>query len=144
MAACPEETYLSCPTDRGDYLEVCIGSDAFTYAYGPKGAPELSLSVPMSAGTVTPWPGVGRAIWSAVGFPNAGYTYEVWNSVDRDPDNINPMGGVNVLQGDAMIAQIVCLPGTVTAAAFTLEDAMAGAGYCWDFDSRTWSRGACN
>lgn len=143
LAACPQETYLACPVGEGRYLEVCIGANAFTYAFGPLGKPELTLSVSMAAGTVTPWPGIGRAIWSSVGFPNEGYTYEAWSSVDRDPDNVNPQGGVNVLQGDAMLAQFTCLPGTVDSPAFVLEDAMAAAGYCWNYDQRAWSRGNC-
>lgn len=143
MADCPGQTFLSCPVDGGRWLEVCIGADAFTYAFGPRSAPDLALSVPMAAGTVAPWPGVGSAIWSSVGFPNAGYVYEVWSSVDRNPDNANPQGGVNVMQGDTMLAQITCQPGTVTSPAFMLEDAMAAAGWCRNLDAQRWQRGGC-
>jgi hypothetical protein len=143
-ATCPQDTFLSCPVDGTNRLEVCIGNGAFTYAFGPAGRPDLSLSEPMAAGTVAPWPGVGSAIWSSVSFRNGAYTYEVWASVDRNPDDANPQGGVNVLQGESMIAQRTCLPGTVTAPAFMLEDAMAAAGYCWNLDARVWGRAPCN
>lgn len=143
MAQCPQQTFVSCPVGGGDWLEVCIGGGGFTYAFGPRQAPELALAVPMAAGTVTPWPGVGSAIWSSVGFPNGGYTYEVWSSVDRNPDAPNPQGGVNVLRGDDLLAQFTCEPGTVSTPAFTLEDAMAGAGFCWDLETRAWLQGQC-
>lgn len=143
MADCPAQTFVSCPVGGNDRLEVCISGDTFTYAFGPAGRPELSLSVPMSAGTVAPWPGVGSAIWSSVSFHNGGYTYEVWASVDRNPDDANPQGGVNVLQGDAMLAQRTCQPGTVDTPAFMLEDQMADAGYCWNLDARVWVQGKC-
>jgi hypothetical protein len=143
LADCPGQTFVSCPVGGDRWLEVCIGAEDFTYAFGPRGAPELRLSVPMSAGTVTPWPGVGRAIWASVGFPNAGYTYEVWGSVDRVPDNPDPSARVNVLQGEDLLAQIPCLPGTVEAPAFVLEDAMAERGFCWNLTARRWQRGVC-
>lgn len=143
MAECRQETFLSCPVGGNDWLEVCIGGDSFSYAFGPAGAPELQLTAPMAAGPVTPWPGVGSAIWSAVVFQNGGYAYEVWSSIDRNPDHENPQGGVNVLRGEAMLAQFTCLAGTVTTPAFTLEDAMAEAGYCWNLDTRVWDTGTC-
>jgi len=143
QAACPQETYISCPLEGGKYLEVCISGSRFTYDFGSQGAPDLSLAVAMAAGTVTPWPGFGRSIWASVGFPNDDFTYEVWASVDRDPEAIDPSGGVNVLRGEEMIAQFTCRPGTVTAPAFVLEDAMAAQGFCWDFSTRTWAEGAC-
>lgn len=143
MADCRQQTFLSCPVGGNDRLEVCIDTGSFSYAFGPTGAPELRLSVPMAIGPVTPWPGVGSAVWSAVSFTNGGYTYEVWSSVDRNPDAANPQGGVNVLRGEAMLAQFTCLPGTVSAPAFVLEDAMAAAGYCWNFEVRAWNMGKC-
>jgi len=143
-AACKGATFLFCPVGNGDQLEVCITDGAFTYAFGPQGAPELQLSVPMAAGTVTPWPGIGRAIWSSVTFTNGGYAYEAWSSVERSPDGGPAEGGVTVMRGQQTLATLTCLPGTVTSAAFVLEDAMASANYCWDFDNLRWLPGTCN
>ncbi|MCX7643989.1 MAG: hypothetical protein N2Z62_01680 [Rhodobacteraceae bacterium] len=138
------EVVLSCAVDGGRRLEVCALADRFTYRFGPPGAPELALEVPMSAGTVTPWPGVGRAISSSVGFPVDGYLYEVWTSVERAPVAAEPWGGVVVSRGAAEVARRDCLPGTVEGPAFVLEDAMAAAGWCWDRSALLWRRdGAC-
>lgn len=148
QAACPAETFLSCPVEGGKQVEVCIqpgnfaGDGSFTYTFGPAEKPELDLSVPMAAGTVTPWSGVGRAIWASVGFPNAGYRYEVWHSFDRLDEDSGLEAGVNVLQGEDVVAQLVCEGGEI-APVFTLEDAMAAAGYCWDLDESGWGRGDC-
>ncbi|NGQ89767.1 hypothetical protein G5V65_02580 [Rhodobacter sp. HX-7-19] len=142
-AACIGETYLDCPTTDGRRIEACIGAEDFTYRLGQPGSWELELSVPISAGTVTPWPGVGGSIWSSVGFPNAGYLYEVWASVDRNPDDINPSGGVIVLKGEEIVARLECASGTVTTPAFVLEDAMAMRGWCYDLTSFSWQKGSC-
>jgi hypothetical protein len=142
-AACVGETYLDCPTDDGRRIEACIGTDDFTYRFGKPESWELQLSVPMSAGTVTPWPGVGGSIWSSVGFPNAGYIYEVWSSVDRNPDDINPSGGVIVLKGEEIVGRLECASGTVTTPAFVLEDAMAIRGWCYDLTDFIWQKGGC-
>ena len=78
------------PTTDGRQIEACIGTDSFLYRFGKPEAWELELSVPMEAGTVTPWSGIGGSIWSSVGFPNDGYLYEVWASVDRNDETANP------------------------------------------------------
>jgi hypothetical protein len=137
FAACPGETYLDCPVGKGRQLEVCVVGQAFTYRFGPVGRPELSLTVPMRDGTVTPWPGVGSAIWSSVRFPNADVEYEAWVSVERDPDG-SASGGVTVLRGEETLVALECLPGSVTTPAFVLEDAMAAGGYCWDLQDFIW------
>lgn len=143
LAACPGQTFVSCPVGGGRWLEVCIGAEGFTYAFGPRAAPELRLSVPMAAGTVTPWPGVGRAIWASVAFANGGHVYEVWSAIDRLTEGGAPTAGVNVLRGEALLARIECHPGTAPAAAFVLEDAMAAAGWCWGIEAQRWRRGGC-
>jgi len=149
MADCRAETFVSCDVGDGRRLEVCINpgnmtqGGTFTYSFGPEGAPELQLMTPMSAMTVQPWSGVGRAIWAAVGFPNDEYRYEVWHSLDRLTENAVMEAGVNVMQGDAPIASFACQPGGIIAPAFALEDAMAAAGYCWNTGSFAWQRGTC-
>lgn len=141
-AACEGETYLNCPTEDGRQILACIGKDSFSYRFGPADTPELALSVPIEAAVVTPWPGIGGAIWSSLGFPNNGYVYEVWASVARNADEAAATGGVTVMQGDKTLASLTCAPGTARSAAFVLEDAMAARGYCFDFDKRSWFKGA--
>lgn len=147
-ATCPVETFVSCSVSGGKQIEVCIqpgnfaGDGGFTYTFGAAGAPELRLSVPMSAGTVTPWSGVGRSIWASVGFPNAGYEYEVWHSFDRLDEDGGLNAGVNVLQGEDVVAELTCIAGEI-APVFTLEDTMAAAGYCWNRDRFHWQRSDC-
>ncbi len=148
QAACPGETFLSCTVGNGKHVEVCIqpgdsaGKGSFTYTFGPKGAPELSLSVPMSAGTVTPWSGVGRSIWASVSFPNDGYDYEVWHGFDRLDEDAGLEAGVNVLQAEKLVASLTCTGGEI-APVFTLEDTMESAGYCWNREASRWQRGDC-
>lgn len=147
-AACTAETLISCPIGSGKHLEVCIepegaeGEAQFTYTFGPKNRPELNLAVPMSAGTVTPWSGVGGAIWSTVSFPSKGFEYEVWHSFDRsDEEEADLQGGVTVRRGEALIAELSCNGGEI-APMFTLEDSMEQAGFCWNSDESKWHR-AC-
>lgn len=144
-AACPGETLLSCTVGNGKHLEVCIepegpeGEGQFTYAFGLKNRPEMSLSIPMSEGTVTPWSGIGGAIWGSVRFPNKGFEYEVWHSFDRSDEDSDLRGGVTVRRGDTQIAELVCNGGEI-APMFTLEDSMEAAGYCWDANQSQWYR----
>lgn len=148
QAACPVETFLSCRVEGGKQIEVCIqpgnfiGDGSFTYTFGTTAAPELSLSVPMSAGTVIPWSGVGRAIWAAVRFPNVGYDYEVWHSFDRLDPEAELRAGVNVWHGEEMVADHTCTGGEI-GPVFTLEDSMAAAGYCWNREGFHWQRDDC-
>ncbi|SFI63671.1 hypothetical protein [Albimonas pacifica] len=145
-AACAGETVVSCPIGERR-LEVCLeASDppAFTYAYGPPGAPELTLREPLSAGTVMPWTGVGRSLWEAVAFRAGAYRYEVWHSLDRLTEDAPLEAGVSVLKGERLVASLTCRPGpgTVVAPIFTLSDAMIEAGWRWDLDARAWRRDA--
>lgn len=151
VADCAGETFLSCPIEgRADHLEVCIEPGAFTYAFGPRGAPELRLTARMQDGPVTPWPGVGRAIWSAVIFKNEGYAYEVWASVDRmvvdETGTEAPVeAGVSVLQGEATVARLACAPGTADTDPYRLSDAMYENGWCWEIADHLWRKGTdCN
>ena len=147
-ADCATQTFFSCRVENGKQLEVCIDPDAFagtggfSYSFGPPGAPELRLQVPMAAGTVTPWNGVGREIWETVGFPNGDYLYEAWHSVERNADNAAAMAGVNVLRGTDLVARLTCV-GRPDAQFFVLVDAMAAAGWCWDIATQRWGRGIC-
>ncbi len=144
MAACASQTIVSCPIGERR-LEVCLEpSDppAFSYAYGPPGAPELTLRAPLSAGTVMPWTGVGRSLWEAVAFRSGDYRYEVWHSIDRLTEDAPLEAGVTVLKGETLLASLTCRPGpgTTIAPIFALSDAMTEAGWRWDLDARTWRR----
>jgi hypothetical protein len=145
-AECAGVTIMACPVEgSGKMLEVCAVPKGFTYSFGPAGVPELRLGVAYGDGPVVPWAGVGRAIWSAIRFPAEGYVYEAWLSVDRLTENAATEGGVNVLgmPGEDLVASIACRPGPWFGDIFGPEDAMAGAGYCWDTAALVWREGGC-
>lgn len=142
LADCVEQTFVAC-TIKGKPLEVCIEGPVATYAFGPLGARELELHEPLSAMTHTPWSGVGRSIWEGLGFRNKGYTYEAYLSFDRlNPDG-GMEGGVSVLKGDDLVAQLACDAGTVEGAFDTVGEAMAGQGYCWNRERFAYQKGGC-
>lgn len=58
MADCPGEVVLGCMIGEKT-LEICADASVMSYSFGPKGAPELSITAPMSSGPVQPWPGWG-------------------------------------------------------------------------------------
>lgn len=142
--ACPSgEALLSCPIGKKQ-LEVCLTADAVTYGFGPKGAPELTLTSPIRDAAYTPWPGIGSAIWDSVAFANKGTTYEVWTSVQRDPESTQGyQGGVTVRQGDAVQAQLTCANGTVAGDLSAIFDAKEAAGQCWNFETQGWETAPC-
>jgi len=145
-ADCAEVTVLSCPVEgSGKILEVCATGKGFTYSFGPEGAPELQLRAPFSEGPVLPWPGVGRAIWSAVRFRASDHVYEVWLSFDRMTEEASLEGGVSVrtLPEDEFLASLNCSEPPVAMDLFGPEDLMAGAGYCWNSEAMVWERQDC-
>lgn len=146
-ADCADRTFLSCPVDAHRWLEVCIdvAAERFSYAFGPADAPELTLSEPFSAGTVTPWNGVGRAIWEGVAFRNGAYSYETWHALDRLTENAPLEGGVDVLKDGRPLVSLTCRPGAdaTVAPIFALSDAMDAAGYCRDLEANVWRRDGC-
>ena len=145
MAGCPpgSETVLACTAGGGaKALSVCIEGDAVRYTYGSPGAePDLRLSEPVAQVAHQPWPGIGRAIWEATTFMNAGYAYEAWISTERNEDAV-PEGGVNVLKGEAEVARITCDPGTATIGLWAVDDAKQARGICWDMETLKW--GSCD
>lgn len=140
-ATCQEEEIFSCPIGK-KVVEVCSWRGEVTYSFGRQGSPEIILYDPLEAVAYTPWPGIGRAIWDSVAFENEGVTYEVWSSFDRMDENAVLEGGVNVMQGDKLLASLTCDKGSVTRALDRISDLKAGIGQCWDYDSRSW--GLCN
>lgn len=143
-AGCANDSEVFSCTIKGKPLQICHWKGALIYNCGPVAAPELSIAEPLETALYSPWPGVGSAIWESVAFPNKGYAYEVWTSVERDPEaTTGLMGGVNVLQGDGLVAQLDCDPGTPSNSLDVIWDLKESIGQCWDFDSQSWQRG-CN
>ena len=135
LADCAEDTFVSC-TIKGKPLDVCVQGDRVTYAYGRAGARELELSEPLSALTLQPWSGVGRSIWEGLSFRNAGYTYEAYLSFDRlNPDGAME-GGVSVLKGDDLVAQLAWPELIIVGALWLITFPAAMAGLAMTFASR--------
>ncbi|MFZ1468756.1 MAG: hypothetical protein WAT09_07210 [Paracoccaceae bacterium] len=144
LAQCPPGGEIfSCPAGK-KIIEVCTSNGVVTYSYGKPGKPDLTLSVPLQEADYTPWPGVGRSIWDAMAFHNNGFTYEVWASYDKLNENALWEGGVNVLKGEAMQAQITCNKGSVTGDLSGLINAKEGVGLCWNFTTFAWQTAPCN
>ncbi len=141
QAACQGDEAFSCQIG-GKRVEVCYWKGMLTYRFGPEGKPELTLNERLETVAFTPWPGIGSSLWETVAFRNEGYTYEIWTSIERDPETTEPRsGGVRVLQGDATVADLACDRGTATPMD-TLYDLKDGIGQCWDMETQTW--GPCN
>lgn len=139
FADCPGEVILGCMIGEKT-MEICADASAMSYSYGPKGTPELAITAPLASGPVQPWPGVGRAIWEAARFQNKDTVYEVWVSVDRMTEDASLEAGIEVLKGEQALASLTCEPATIYGnGVFALSDAMADAGFCWNFDSFQWA-----
>lgn len=144
MAECPGGTEVFSCTIGKNTLQICHRQNALVYSFGPPGAPDLTLTQPLETAAFTPWPGVGNTIWESVAFPNQGHTYEVWTAVERNPEDTKGLrGGVNVLKGEALQAQLTCAPGTASQSLDVIFGLKEAIGQCWDFDSRSWST-TCN
>ena len=140
QAACPNESEIFSCTIDGKPLQLCHWKGALIYNYGPVEKPELSLSQPLQTIHFTPWPGVSGTIWESVIFPNQDYAYEVWTSIDRDPQATTGLqGGINVLQGDSLVAQLLCDRGTPSQSLDVIYGLKQSIGQCWDYDSQSWT-----
>lgn len=140
-AACQGDEAFSCQIGAKT-LEICYWKGMLTYRFGPEGKPELMLNEPLETVAFTPWPGIGSSLWETVAFRNEGYIYEVWTSVERDPEATEPRaGGVRVMQGTDTVAELACDRGTATPMD-TLYDLKDGIGQCWDMEAQSW--GLCN
>jgi hypothetical protein len=137
---------FSC-TFEGGSKAVIVGveGDSLVYDFGDgHKTSELSLSESLGSGTYVPWPGVGSAIWESVFFYNDGYAYEVWSSVERDPNGPPEAGGINVSNGSKGVAELICDRGTVYSNFAGLSDEMYARGMCWDHTSEQWLQGGCD
>lgn len=143
FAACPGQTILSCPIGKKQ-LELCLNGPIATYSFGPKGRPELILSSPIATLDYTPWSGIGRSIWESVTFQNDGISYEVWAGVDRMAENAVYEGGVNVLKGDAVLAQLSCNAGSQVTDLDPVYQAKLAVGQCWNLETYQWDTSCPN
>lgn len=139
--ACDTPLFNCTLSNNTRVVELCQTATGFSYAYGKRGqAPELTLTEPLEAGTYTPWPGVGRAIWESIAFRNQDHAYEVWSSIDRMSDDAPLEGGINILRGDALQTTLSCDAGSVTSRIEDAYESMQGAGFCQDDTTRAWVR----
>ena len=123
-------------------LSVTFQDDTAAYTFGPKGAPEVSISAAPRDLNYLPWDGMGASMPEAVQFVNVGTTYEVWYSVQKQIDENAPLapteGGVRVMQGDAILADLVCTAPPSVYALERIYDAKLAAGQCYDWQSHSW------
>jgi hypothetical protein len=139
-AACPGgEIIFSCQIGA-KMVELCHANDALVYSFGPEGKPELTIAEPLETLDFTPWPGIGRYYWDAVRFRDAGFTYEVYSSIERGPDaTTGREAAVTVLDGETEIARLDCDPDTASSLEM-IYDLKKSIGQCWDYDSQSWTR----
>ncbi|MBA3911904.1 MAG: hypothetical protein C0524_19000 [Rhodobacter sp.] len=139
-AACPNDSEIFSCTIDGKPLRICHWRGALIYNFGPVDKPELSLSQPLQSVQFTPRPGMGGSIWESVAFPNQGYTYEVWTSIELDPEAVEGLqGGINVLEADALVTQLTCDPGTPANSLDIIYELKQSIGQCRDHDTRVWT-----
>jgi len=122
-------------------LDACLQGDVATYRFGPAaGAADLLLAQPVGQVDMRPWPGVGRWLSEAAVFTNDGYAYRVSYAVDRLSDKPEVTGAVEVLRGDAPLAELPCDPGSVSVAdLYPLFEAKEAAGQCWSRETQDWT-----
>lgn len=139
-AACPGESEIFSCTVEGEPLRICHWKGALIYNFGPDEKPELSLSAPLESAAFTPWSGIGRYVTDSVAFANQGYTYQVWTSAERGPEATGGLeGGVTVHQGEDILTQLACEPGSVSQSLDTIYDLKRSIGQCWDMSSQQWT-----
>jgi hypothetical protein len=107
--AAGNKTIFACTTAKGKLIEVCDAGKSITYSFGsPQTTPEIALNVPRDKATTFQWAGVGRYLSYSVDIPNGATTYSVFHSVDRITEAHATDAGVNVLEGDKLLATVKC------------------------------------
>ena len=120
------ESLFHCAFADGNQVTVCLTPDGtYTYQYGrPDEAPGVALEREQDDVAYTPWNGIERYYWAALGFDDEGRRQEVAFAVDRFDED-------HALEGTLMIYDLpdetpkitkTCLPGTVEQALDGLED----------------------
>ncbi|RYH03046.1 hypothetical protein EU805_04725 [Salipiger sp. IMCC34102] len=130
-ACAPRDAAFFCTfKDGATRVEVCTppDNDTVTYRYGARmSEPELALTVDLAGLVTRPWPGIGRYYYQTVSFLNAGYTYEVWSSVDRLDEAARLQGGITVMKEEAIVAHLECDDGSVQDDLLALFDRIEAA-----------------
>lgn len=123
-------------------VDICLQGDVVLYRFGPVNGPaELLLARHVIGVDMTPWSGVGRAIWEELTLHNNVYSYVLSYSVDRiASEEVLPTGGLIVAEGDSELADLSCDPGSVGAADFyPVYEAKEAAGQCYRRETQSWS-----
>ncbi|MEQ1537083.1 MAG: hypothetical protein ABL923_14500 [Burkholderiaceae bacterium] len=103
------KTIFSCTTAKGKLIEVCDAGKTITYSFGsPQTTPEIALNVPRDKATTFQWAGVGRYLSYSVDIPNGTTTYSVFSSMDRITEAHAMDAGVNVWEGEKLLATVKC------------------------------------
>ncbi len=103
------KTIFSCTTVKGKLIEVCDAGKSITYSFGsPLTQPEIVLNVPRDKATTYQWAGIGRYLSYSVDIPNVSTTYSVFVSMDRLTDAHAMEAGVNVWEGEKLLASVKC------------------------------------
>ena len=142
-ADCGAQTLVLDCTIGAKALTVCVTDATASYAFGPRGAPELALTQGLDEVTATPWPGIGRSIYEDVTFRNGSVSYTAWISVDRLAEDQPTTGGVVVEQNGRRLAELTCNTGTADIGVFAIANAMQAVGYCVDRTNGVYSTAAC-
>lgn len=122
-------------------MDICLHGDILTYRFGPGNGPaELLLARHVLGVDMTPWSGVGRAIWEEVTVHNSVYSYLISYSVDRMAgEDVPPEGRLIVAEGDSEVADLTCDAGSVTRSDFyPVFEAKEASGECYDQGTFSW------
>ena len=117
-----------------------MDGDVLTYRFGRAGDPELELPQTILEVGYEPWPGVGRTYYESARFQNEGYTYEVWLAADRLELDAPREGGVRVMQGESVVAEVPCIPDSWEGDLYAIYEAREANGQCWDYGTHDWTR----
>lgn len=126
---------------RGGAKVLSVGYNApfVFYSFGSPDQAELVIKVPVTELEVRPWNGIGRYLFEGATFENDGHGYVVHHALDRLTQNAALEGGVIVMKGDAVLADLACDAGTVQGGMFAFADLKDLGGQCWDLEAQVWS-----
>ena len=98
--------------NKGRSVTLTQSGQTVSYAYGKKGAaPELALTVPVSAVELYAWEGMGRHQTYSIGIPNGQYLYTVYSSMDSLEQATS--AGVIIEKNGKYLAELLCNPNTI-------------------------------